>query len=622
MSNTQKIVSTLLLLIILVLVNLLAGLSSWKLDLTDDRVYSLSKGSKAIIQKLEEPVYLDFYYSRNAQDIPVIYKNFANRVEALLKQYAAISGGMIRLKTVNPRPDTEEEEAAIAAGIQGSDLPNRESFFMGLTVSQAGQQEVIPMFDPRKEEFLEYDISKIIYSVQLFDKPVLGLITSLPLVAETPQFNPMMQQQPPQNWLIVDQLEAFYNVVTIASPDDLPKHLDALAVIHPQGLTEAMQFVIDQQILKGTPTFIAIDPSSYMQRGEQQQMQRMGGQMGPTSSDLNTLFKTWGIQYNPQLVMADPKYATMIRGNDNRQVAHPAYLSYLAEDLESQDVFMAGIDSLLFAEAGGIEYTDENDQVQWRPVITFSPEVGTLLSMAIGQMDSSSVYSQMGPVEGSPVLAGMLTGKLDSAFPNGRPQADEPMETGADGQTAEPALKQSTDTSTVVIVADTDWMADPFSVRQMFADVFYPINSNLALASNLIEFLSGNRDLISIRGKGSTLRPFDRVDAIERKAQARLQRKYEEVNQQVAELERDLQELQSDREQSSSLVITPQMQQQIDGFRQQLAEKKAEQREIRKAMREEVENLGTLLATINGGLVPLLVFGFALVYFYRRYTRK
>jgi len=216
----------------------------------------------------------------------------------------------------------------------------------------------------------------------------------------------------------------------------------------------------------------------------------------------------------------------------------------------------------------------------------------------------------------------MLTGKLDSAFPNGRPQADEPMETGADGQTAEPALKQSSDTSTVVIVADTDWMADPFSVRQMFADVFYPINSNLALASNLIEFLSGNRDLISIRGKGSTLRPFDRVDAIERKAQARLQRKYEEVNQQVAELERDLQELQSDREQSSSLVITPQMQQQIDGFRQQLAEKKAEQREIRKAMREEVENLGTLLATINGGLVPLLVFGFALVYFYRRYTRK
>jgi len=313
----------------------------------------------------------------------------------------------------------------------------------------------------------------------------------------------------------------------------------------------------------------------------------------------------------------------MIQDNNRRQYAHPAYLGFTAEDLQSNDVFLAGLDSLMFAEAGGFSFKADTDATTWRPLINCSPETGSIFSMILPQLQPSKIYSQISPLEAVPSPAGILTGKLATAFPQGAPaqETDETDEaTPAPSKT--PSLLESSSTSTVMLFADTDWLADMFSVQEMFRGAYYPINGNLALASNIIEYLSGNQDLISIRGKGSIMRPFDRVDAIERRAQARLQRKYEEVNQQVAELENNLSQLHSDREQSNSLAITPEMQEQIDDFRHQLAGKKAEQREIRKAMREEVENLGTVLAGINVILVPLIISILGTVYFYRRFSRK
>ena len=156
----RKTLAIFLLFTGLVLVNYLASTLPWRIDATADSIYTLSPGTKAILAKIEEPITLDFYFSRSTGGVPIAYKNYAARVEEMLQQYRRAAGGRITLNVIDPKPDTPAEDEATSAGIQPQQLPSGEKFYFGLVAIQPNQQKSIPNFTLQREPFLDYDLSE------------------------------------------------------------------------------------------------------------------------------------------------------------------------------------------------------------------------------------------------------------------------------------------------------------------------------------------------------------------------------------------------------------------------------------------------------------------------------
>ena len=633
----RKTLAIILLLVGLVLVNYLASSLPARLDATADSIYSLSPGTKAMLGKVEEPVTLDLYFSKDASGLPIAYKNYAARVQEMLRQYVRASHGKLALNVVNPRPDTPEEEKATAAGLtpqvsqQGGD-----PFYFGLIVTQADQQKNIPAFTPQREQFLEYDLSKLIYSVQQLDKPKLGLLTSLPLSGTNPeqmQMMMMMRQQPQPSQFIIDEWKQSFDLVTIEpTATELPAGLDVLAVIHPENVPNKLQFAIDQFLLGGKPVFLAVDPSSqYFKRQSNPQQMMMGGAQPNVSSDLPALLNAYGIQYDPQKVVGDLENPLPVGGPNNTVVRMPTWLKLERGNLTTKSPATAQLNSAWFIEAGALA-AKPGSTTTFTPVVETSAQSGDIASMMLQFAQGEDITRQITP-SGKKTIAAMVTGKFKTAFPDGAPKEEEKKDDpNPDAKPAEkkdekkaapaaaaPALKESKSTSTLFVVADTDWLFDDYSVRKFnfFGQVAAePYNDNLSLASNLVELLGGSQDLISIRGKGTSIRPFTVVKRMETAAQKKYQEKLTSVDAELSKLQQDLSKLQGEKTTGNRLVATPEMQKRIEEFQKQQAAKRGERREIRRALREDIDRLENKLLVINLVTVPLLVGVFG-IWFYR-----
>jgi ABC-type uncharacterized transport system involved in gliding motility auxiliary subunit len=329
----SKTLTIVLLLIGLVLVNYLASSIPIRVDATAESIYSLSSGTKTMLGKIEESVAIDLYFSKDASGLPIAYKNYAARVQEMLRQYVRASRGKLTLNVINPRPDTPEEEKATASGLtpqvaqQGGD-----PFYFGLIVTQADQQKTIPAFTPQREQFLEYDLSKLIFSVQQLDKRKLGLLSSLPLQGTSPQemqMMMMMRRQPQPGQMITTELEQSFQIIAIdPAATELPAGLDVLVVAHPQGVSPKLQFAIDQFLLGGKPVFLAVDPASqHFKRQSNPQQQMMGGGPQNVSSDLPTLLGAYGVQYDAQKVVGDIENATQVQTGGGGVARYPIWLS-------------------------------------------------------------------------------------------------------------------------------------------------------------------------------------------------------------------------------------------------------------------------------------------------------
>ena len=624
MNTSQKFIAGFLLILILIFANTFASLFSWKLDFTDSKLFTLSKGSKLLIEKLEEPVDFDFYFSRGVEGLPISFKNYGTRVEEMLRQFEAASNGMIRLNIINPEPDTEEEEEATQTGISGNPMSNGQRLFFGLTMTQADNQETIPVFDYRKEEFLEYDIAKALYTVQLWDKPTIGIVSGLPLVG-MPQ---MFPGQPPQNqdWIFIEQLRQTFEIIQINTPQDWPNVMDVLMVIHPQTLDPELLFNIDQHILAGKPTFIAVDPSSYFMKSQQNQQAMMMGQppQGITSG-LRELFSVYGIEYNEMEMLADPQYAALVSSQTGR-IQMPTWLNMDASALNVNEFIISQLDSILMVEPGSFSKTEDSD-LEIVPLIQSSEESGTIFAMLANQMSPTQLASQINSQGEQKTIAGFVRGTFKTAFPDGKPNPPpaDGVETTDPSEPDEDTLKESSSTSSLFLIADTDWLQDQFSVQRLNflgVNAVQPLNDNLNLLTNTIEFMSGSQDLISIRPRGNSIRPFKVVDEIERKAQVEYQQKLDELNREVQEVEDRIRQIQTQQGGGNSLIITPELQSEIEELNENAAAKRGERREVRKKLREYVENLGFSLALMNLTLIPGLVFIAGILFFIRRHNRK
>jgi ABC-type uncharacterized transport system involved in gliding motility auxiliary subunit len=620
MKTSTKIHAAILILVNFLLLHYVLSSIPLRIDMTAGNSFTLSDSAKSLLSKVEEPVRFDFYRTRSVEglspQIKMHIQNFGDRVEQMLRQFERAANGKIILDRIDPEPDTPAEENAIAAGVHGQSLPNGDTIFLGLVISQGDSEHVIPFFDWNKEGSIEYDIAKAVHEAQQLSKPKLGLISTLPLKAPP---MPMMPGQPPQeDQYIISELESSFNVEVIEpTASELPQDLDMLMVIHPIGLPETLLFGIDQFTLSGKPMFLAVDPSSLFFRSQQQQNQMMMGRPNPnTSSDFQPFFSTWGISYSASEALADPDIAYT-----QQNTMQPAWLIFREDNVAEDFLPAAELNAVLLLEAGSLGL-DESSKLTLEPILQTTESAGSVAGMMLQFAQQGALLNQLEASNEKQTVAGLLSGEFTTAFPNGKPS--DPSASPESGETAGGSDQLYTGEGNVFIITDTDWLLDQFSIqRQNFLGMMtiQPINDNLTMGTNVIEFLGGSQDLIGIRSKGEEARSFDRVQAMEVEAQKQYQIKLQEVEEKISEMNQEIQQLVTQQQGTGLIVAGPELSNALQELRENEANMRAERRVIRRELRKDIDALKWKLVSLNIGYSPigLVIFGFI---FYRMRKQK
>ena len=605
MKTSTKFIHAALLLLILLLGNYLIQNLSFKIDLTEGRVYTLSPGSKAVLATLEEPVTIEFYFNRSLDSLPVFFKNYASRVEALLRQFERHGGGMVHLRIIDPRPDSPQEEEAVRAGLRGNPLPTGETLFLGIVITQADQQEAMPFLDPSTETILEYRITSTIDRVIRLTRPRLGLISSLDILGQrTPPPNPMQPQPTAQPWILAQQMEHYFEVVPIdEGATSLPENLDLLAVIHPGNLRKEMEFALDQYLLGGGRLFVALDPSSQKAaRSMDPRMMQFGG-MPSTSSDLGSLLDGWGIDYDDEKVAGDRDHPTQLNDGRGNVFSLPTWPTIGPTHLNQEEILTNQLGNLLFVEPGFFSVRPGR-QLEVTPLITLRDRSGFIHRALMNNENPARINAAFLTTGNDKMLAGMIRGSFRSAFPDGPPAFNGDEDSPAEW------LREASAPGLLILTTDVDWLADDFSVRRMnfmgYTDI-QPINENIFFASNILEFLSGSRDLMTIRARGSLDRPFTVVQRLQARSLEVYQAELHRLENRLEEVQNQLAELQAQRGEGGRLVLTPEQRTAIEEFQAEEAEMRAKRRKIRQALREDIERLKRRLFLLNLFLTPIFV---------------
>ena len=610
-----------LLLVIIGAANLIVSNLRLRIDLTGERLYTLSNGSRQVLGKLENDVVLKFYFSASSPEMPMGLKTYANQVQDLLKEYELAGKSRVTLEAYDPKPDTDAEEWAQRYGIEPQQTnPFGQPVYFGLVAVCGESEQVLPGFNPRTEATLEYDVTRLITRVAWPEKPVIGVMSSLSVLG-APQ-NPMMMMQRRQprdeGWTAFRELRKDYTVREVKTDaEEIDADIKALIVIHPKDLSDKALFAIDQFVLRGGRLVACVDPFSIADfEANQQQnpmmMQMGGGQAGP--STLGKLFDTWGVAFDTSKIVADLSAATKLNAGGGRVEDNPAFLSLGQANMAKGDLLTAQLSSVMMPFAGALSANTSKD-LTFTPLITTSTDNACLVDQMNAQFGMAAMRSQLKPDGAQRVLAARLQGTFKTAFPNGPEPAD-----GAETN-AVPGLLTS-GASTVMVFGDTDFLNDRFCVQVMntlFGAIAQPINDNLTLFGNTVEQLAGREELIGVRSRGQFNRPFAKVDALEAKAMKQWQAEEERLEAALQETQQRLSELQQKKTGNERLILSREQQAELEQFRKTQAETRKQLKDVRKSLNREIERLGLTLKVVNIALVPLFVIAFGI---YRGTRRK
>ena len=618
MNRSQAFLATAAVLAAAFFVNLIFGAFGARADLTADRTFTLSPGSQRIVTQLDEPVTLEFFVSRSDVKLRPYLESYSRRVETLLREYVAASGGKVRLVVTDPRPDTKEEQRAQRHGLAGLRAAQGNAY-LGLTAQQADTVKALPMLDPSRERFLEFDLSKLIASASRLDRPKLALISSLPITTAAPQGG---DQQPGPAEFLLAELGQTFEVVTLNTTEkELPADVAVVALAHAHHLDEQLAYAVDQFLLNGGPVFAAVDPLSRIQKFSQGGMPFMVAPMALGASSDPALLRGWGVNVDMDAVAGDSQRSVPIRGSRNQPVQYPPAFSVGAESLSKESPLTSDLRELAFMEAGEITLISGAEKRLKMDVLVALK--GPTTGAAATQIANAGPFEKVAVgfrADGRPrILAASFTGTFTSAFPNGV-AADEKDKTPKAGPNH---LKESKQPGRLFVVADSDFMLDPFTVRQRQLNgqmVMEELNDNLKFVLSSLETLGGSDELVTLRSKGTSIRPFNRVVALERNAQARYQAKLDEIEKRLEEANNKVNEIsrRSGGDLSKGLVITPEMQREIDKFQKEATELSEQRRQIRRGLSEDVNALGRKLAVVNLLVGPILAGLFGLLYFLSR----
>jgi ABC-type uncharacterized transport system involved in gliding motility auxiliary subunit len=577
--------------------------SSVRLDLTENKLFSLSEGSKAIIQQIDEPVNLYFFFSEKASEDLTTLRAYANRVRELLQEYALLADGKIILNLVDPEPFSDDQDRAAAFGLQSVPVNTAgDELYFGLAATNAlDDQQVIGFFQPDKEEFLEYEISKLIQNLLVVEKPKVGLLTTLKVQGDMD----MTTFQATPAWVVIDQLGESFDIVPVeTSAEALPADIDVLLLVHPHGLGEPLLASIDQFAMAGGRLLVFVDPLAEADQAQSNPM--MGGQAGSQASDF-PLLENWGVKLRTDSVLGDAQQALTVGGANGQPVRHLSILGLQAQNFNADDVILSALESINVSSIGILDL-QEGRTTEVETLISSSAYAMPIDSYRLQMLsDPADLQQDFVPTKLVYPLAVRITGRANSAYPR---VADAPDSTDAASPDADSQTLQSTDQLNVIVVADTDMLSDRLwvQVQDFFGQrVASPWANNGDFVTNAVDNLTGSSALISIRSRGRFSRPFDVVQELRRDAEASYLSSANDLQAQLAETERQLSELEASRNETSLLSLTPEQEAALQRFQQEKLRIRKELRNVRHQLDKDIEALGSTLKFLNIVLLPLLL---------------
>ena len=632
-------------------------LPSLRVDLTEDNLYSLSEGTRSIVSSLEEPIEIMFFYSDSAtEDIPQI-RSYGTRVQELLREIVIASNGNLRLNMIDPEPFSEEEDLATQYGIRAVPVTQGgEGVYFGLVVTQDSASDVplqmqasetMQLIRPDQEEFLEYEFMKLITKVANPDRTVIGLLTQLDIDGG---FDPVSGQGT-QQWMIMDLIRQLYEVRRVdITGDSIDGEIDILMIVHPQGLSDQIIYAIDQHVMRGGNIMLFLDPNadSMVSRSVQGNLIPAG-----MSSELPGLLAAWGIDFDNSKVLADNEQALRVMmGQGQRPVPHLGMLGVQRNFLTQDDIITNRLETINMSSAGAISQA-EGAGTTFEPLIVSSSDAMLMERTFVESVtDPSVLFDEFESANQSFVIAARVSGIVESAFPEGRPELiEEPTEEVSEAESTDPGgsagnpadtdatmddaeeeieravehIASSNGSVNIVAYADSDVLTDRLwvQVSQFLGQrIPQPFANNGDIVINTLDNLSGDADLSGIRSRGRYSRPFIRVLDLQRQADDRLREEEAELLERLAESEAALAQLNQDEDGNPIGQLTPEIQTEIDRFNEEMLETRRRLRDVRFQLTEDIEQLGTNLKAANTALIPILLTIFILIANFLRVQRR
>ena len=628
LSWTGLVIAVVLLLAINILSSVL--FRQHRIDLTEDKLYTLSDGTRNIVTDIQEPIHLTLYYSKTlANDAPSL-RSHGQRVQELLEEYSDRGGGNIVLDVIDPEPFSEAEDDAVLAGLQGIPLNQAgDNFFLGLVGrNSVDQVQTIAFFDPQKEQFLEYDVSELVANLAHPKRKILGVMSTLPFLGNVDAFEVLKseaERQPP--WMMATQLRQLFDVRKIEiDAARIDEDVDVLMVIHPKEFSDQTLYAIDQFVLRGGRAMVFIDELSELDRPPFDENNPYNSLWAKRTSNLEPLLSTWGLTMEDEVVASDMKGGMRIptRDRDGRTQAMQ-YLPWLAaykDTMNEKDIITAGLESVMVASAGILNKID-NTSMEITPLMT-TTEDSWRVPMNLVQYgpQPQEILDQFESSGEKFMFAARVSGIAKSAFPDGPPKSGdaEPTE-----EEKSKFIAQSEKPINVLVVSDADMLADDFWVQKQNVfgrQVAIPMADNFSFVANAAQNFSGDSNLISVRSRGGFIRPFERVQKLAEDAESRYRERVNELQEKLKKTEERIGELQTKKEDSQSLVLSSEQQQEIEKFREERVSIRKDLRKVQAQLRQDIEALNTRLKFINVGLIPLVIALFAIVLGLIRINRR
>lgn len=621
----RAIIAIIFIVVITVCSIILCQNTSWRADITDQKLYTLSQGTKNILGTLNQPIKLKLYYTKTAAmkgpDQIRFFNNYYHFVRALLDEYVSAANGMVTLEVVDPRPFSDEEAQAIRYGLTRFSVTEEENFFFGLVIqTQFGVEKVVEFFSPDRQNFIEYDISYLIDTAITRDKKRIGVLSSIGVMGDDvtsymAQMMRMQGQTPKQPWAIVSHLRQKFEVSSVPADTAAIKDVDILLVVHPKSLPEQTLFAIDQFVLAGGRAIVCVDPHAVSDPPDEAKLKQ--GQFEPTNSNLKTLLNTWGLDMPDYTFAGDRSLAVTGSAKPNaRPEKILALLNLQQKSFNSSSVITSDLNRIKVLFPGVLNTTAAQDSdIEYTPLISTTDRGNTWRVSAPYELlapDYTAIMRRFFDGSSPLAMAYLVTGKFQSAFPDG---IEVILTTDSEQPDTEPkvtkvvGLTEAAEDCAVIVFADVDFISDIVAYQKSFFGVT-PVDDNASLLFNAIEDLAGSSDLISIRSRGSFKRPFARVDDIEIQAEVESADEEARINAKIAGFQQDLNQVLSSMKGDTPDVIGNTIVQEKKKIEQDMHEAQRQLRLIKMKKRQRIDELKQKMmnfCTLPGPIITLII---------------
>jgi ABC-type uncharacterized transport system involved in gliding motility auxiliary subunit len=573
-----------------IIINNIHGYS--RIDFTENKLYSLSDGTKSLLENLKEPIHLRLFISSNlVKDVPQ-FSTYANRVETILKTYSNLSSGKITIETIDPKPFSDAEDRAVGMGINpfnATEMSDSLYFGLAATNSTNGQKN-IPLFSPERETFLEYDLTSLISELSQTKKPVVSIIDNLGLSSDARIGKPEQQ--------ILKQMKEMFQVEMInESTNELNENTKVLMIIHPKFLSDETLYMIDQWVLDGGATLIFLDPYAETELSRQQGMPPMNPR-----SDLKKLLDTWGVKFDNKKAVLDSEFgfriARKINGRDIQVTNYP-WLNIRGDGLNRNDSSLSNLSTIVMTTAGSIEDTNKDPILE--PIIRSSNKSGLGDAQKAGnpEGDPRDLLSNIKSENENYVLAGWIKGDLNSSFIDNENKRDK-------------QIIKSKKTSNVLLITDADMLMDRNWLTQRGA---FANNGDFVL--NVVEKMIGGNALSDLRGKSTSWRPFEKIIALEKVAEEKFLIEEQMLAKKLEGMEDKIRNLTQNNDKNSD-VLSPETIKAIDGFKAEMMATRSQLRNVKFDLRRDVELLKKWIISLNVAILPIMFAAASLIISLRR----